>query len=70
MVDTAIEETGAYFYSRMLLMIINGGLFFVAMLLVGMPPDLRPCRCRSSKVSSPSSSPRWAPTSALPCRSC
>jgi len=44
-VDTAIEETGAYFYSRMLLMIINGGLFFVAMLLVGMPPDLRPCRC-------------------------
>ena len=36
-VDTAVEETGGYFYSRMLLMIINGGLFFVAMLLVGMP---------------------------------
>ena len=35
--DTAIEQTGGYFYSRMLLMIINGGLFFVAMLLVGMP---------------------------------
>jgi predicted PurR-regulated permease PerM len=35
--DTAIEQTGGYFYSRMLLMLINGGLFFVAMLLVGMP---------------------------------
>jgi len=35
--DTAIEQTGGYFYSRMLLMVINGGLFFVAMLLVGMP---------------------------------
>jgi predicted PurR-regulated permease PerM len=35
--DTAIEQTGGYFYSRMLLMIINGGLFFVAMMLVGMP---------------------------------
>jgi predicted PurR-regulated permease PerM len=35
--DTAIEQTGGYFYSRMLLMVINGGLFFVAMLIVGMP---------------------------------
>ncbi len=35
--DTAIEQTGGYFYSRILLMVINGGLFFVAMLLVGMP---------------------------------
>jgi len=35
--DTAIEQTGGYFYSRMLLVVINGGLFFVAMLLVGMP---------------------------------
>lgn len=35
--DTAIQQTGGYFYSRMLLMVINGGLFFVAMLLVGMP---------------------------------
>lgn len=35
--DTAVEQTGGYFYSRMLLMVINGGLFFVAMLLVGMP---------------------------------
>jgi len=35
--DTAVEQTGGYFYSRMLLVVINGGLFFVAMLLVGMP---------------------------------
>ena len=35
--DTAVEQTGGYFYSRMLLMVINGGLFFVAMILVGMP---------------------------------
>ena len=35
--DTAIQQTGGYFYSRILLMVINGGLFFVAMLLVGMP---------------------------------
>ena len=35
--DTAIEQTGGYFYSRMVLVVINGGLFFVAMLLVGMP---------------------------------
>lgn len=36
-IDTAIEQTGGYFYSRLLLMLINGGLFFAAMLLVGMP---------------------------------
>ena len=35
--DTALEQTGGYFYSRMLIMIINGALFFVAMLLIGMP---------------------------------
>jgi predicted PurR-regulated permease PerM len=35
--DTAIDQTGGYFYSRMLLVIINGGLFFIAMMLVGMP---------------------------------
>jgi len=35
--DTAIEQTGGYFYSRMILVIINGGLFFVVMVLVGMP---------------------------------
>jgi predicted PurR-regulated permease PerM len=34
--DTAIEQTGGYLYSRMLLMIINGGLFFFAMMLVGV----------------------------------
>ncbi|MCB0920220.1 MAG: AI-2E family transporter [Actinobacteria bacterium] len=34
--DTAIEQTGGYLYSRMLLMIINGGLFFFVMLLVGV----------------------------------
>ncbi len=34
--DTAIEQTGGYLYSRLLLMIINGGLFFFAMLLVGV----------------------------------
>ena len=35
--DTAVEQTGGYFYSRLLLMLINGGLFFVAMVLVGVP---------------------------------
>jgi predicted PurR-regulated permease PerM len=35
--DTAIEQTGGYFYSRMILVVINGGLFFIAMVLVGMP---------------------------------
>jgi len=34
--DTAIEQTGGYLYSRMLLMIINGGLFFFVMVLVGV----------------------------------
>jgi predicted PurR-regulated permease PerM len=35
--DTAVEQTGGYFYSRLLLMLINGGLFFVAMVIVGVP---------------------------------
>jgi predicted PurR-regulated permease PerM len=35
--DTAVEQTGAYFYSRLLLMAINGTLFFGVMALVGMP---------------------------------
>jgi predicted PurR-regulated permease PerM len=35
--DTAVQQTGGYFYSRLLLMLINGGLFFIAMLLVGVP---------------------------------
>lgn len=34
--DTAIEQTGGYLYSRLLLMLINGGLFFFVMLLVGV----------------------------------
>lgn len=34
--DTAIEQTGGYLYSRMLLMVINGGLFFFVMLVVGV----------------------------------
>jgi predicted PurR-regulated permease PerM len=35
--DTALEQTGGYFYSRLLLMIINGTLFFAVMVAVGMP---------------------------------
>jgi len=35
--DTALEQTGGYFYSRLLLMLINGTLFFIGMVLVGMP---------------------------------
>jgi predicted PurR-regulated permease PerM len=35
--DTAVEQTGGYFYSRLVLMAINGILFFGAMALVGMP---------------------------------
>jgi predicted PurR-regulated permease PerM len=34
--DTAIVQTGGYFYSRILLMVINGSLFFIVMLLVGV----------------------------------
>lgn len=35
--DTALEQTGGYFYSRALLMVINGSLFFVVMVLLGLP---------------------------------
>jgi predicted PurR-regulated permease PerM len=38
--DTAIIQTGGYFYSRALLMLINGGLFFFVMVAVGMPWQL------------------------------
>lgn len=38
--DLAITETGSYFYSRLLIMIINGSLFFVVLLLVGMAVDV------------------------------
>ncbi|MDK1037454.1 MAG: AI-2E family transporter [Actinomycetota bacterium] len=35
--DQAVIQTGGYFYSRMLLMVINGFGFFVTMVLVGVP---------------------------------
>jgi predicted PurR-regulated permease PerM len=35
--DEAVTQTGGYFYSRTLLMIINGLGFFITMVLVGMP---------------------------------
>lgn len=35
--DTSIEQTGGYFYSRLVLAFINGALAFVVMLLVGLP---------------------------------
>ena len=35
--DQAVEQTGGYFYSRTILMVINGLGFFFVMLLVGMP---------------------------------
>jgi predicted PurR-regulated permease PerM len=38
--DQAIEQTGGYFYSRMILMFINGLGFFFTMVLVGMPVAL------------------------------
>ena len=38
--DQAVIQTGGYFYSRMLLMLINGFGFFVTMVLVGVPVAL------------------------------
>jgi predicted PurR-regulated permease PerM len=38
--DTAIEQTGGYFYSRIILMGINGVGFLLTMVLVGMPVSL------------------------------
>lgn len=35
--EAAIEKTGGYFYSRLLLATINGGLFFVVLRIVGVP---------------------------------
>lgn len=35
-VDTSIEQTGGYFYSRLLLMLINGTLSFAVMLIIGL----------------------------------
>ena len=38
--DQAIVQTGGYFYSRLLLMLINGTGFFVTMVIVGTPVSL------------------------------
>ncbi len=38
--DQAVIQTGGYFYSRVLLMMINGTGFFFTMILVGMPVTL------------------------------
>lgn len=38
--DQAIVQTGGYFYSRLLLMLINGLGFFFTMVLVGLPVTL------------------------------
>jgi len=38
--DEAIVQTGGYFYSRTLLMLINGTGFFLTMVLVGIPAAL------------------------------
>jgi predicted PurR-regulated permease PerM len=38
--DQAVIQTGGYFYSRMLLMLINGFGFFVTMVVVGVPAAL------------------------------
>jgi predicted PurR-regulated permease PerM len=35
--EAAIEKTGGYFYSRLLLAVINGGLFFVMLRIIGVP---------------------------------
>lgn len=38
--DRAIQETGGYFYSRLILMMINGTGFFFTMVAVGVPTAL------------------------------
>lgn len=35
--EVSIQQTGGYFYSRLLLMLVNGSLSFVVMLLIGLP---------------------------------
>jgi predicted PurR-regulated permease PerM len=35
--DSAIQQTGGYFYSRLLLLAVNGTLFLFVMVLVGVP---------------------------------
>jgi len=38
--DQAVVQTGGYFYSRSILMVINGSGFFLTMLIVGLDPGL------------------------------
>lgn len=38
--DTAVQQTGGYFYSKILPMFINGGCFFFVMVLVGVDSEL------------------------------
>jgi predicted PurR-regulated permease PerM len=35
--EAAIDKTGGYFYSKLALAVINGGLFFVVLLFLGVP---------------------------------
>jgi predicted PurR-regulated permease PerM len=35
--EAAIDKTGGYFYSKLLLAVINGGLFFVVLTILGVP---------------------------------
>lgn len=35
--DTAVEQTGGYFYSRLVLLVINAALYFFVMVAVGVP---------------------------------
>jgi predicted PurR-regulated permease PerM len=35
--EQSIEQTGGYFYSRMLLMMVNSGLGFLVMMILGLP---------------------------------
>ena len=66
--DQAIVQTGGYFYSRLLLMIINGFGFFFTMIVVGMPVAIA-IPLASLPGSCPSSSRPSEPTSGQPSRS-
>ena len=65
--DQAIEQTGGYFYSRIILMGINGLGFFFTMVLVGLPVLIAiPLAIFAGFVSE--FIPPSAPTSAAPSR--
>lgn len=66
--DQAIVQTGGYFYSRMILMLINGAGFLITMVAVGLPAPSR-SPWRSSRASCRCSSRPSAPTSVRPSRS-